>query len=297
MYTRRLLTRVSLPTLVAAVLVIVAGQAARADFQPPQCSDDADSCEVVVEDPGIPGGSGGDGGSDGEGGTGGNGGGGGEAGADDGGLADCSSSIVDTKADSHPLAGPRPDGGPYVLVVETCRTPSGSTVQTGEWLEQGADGQVQIRPEVLAQRAVDRLRLPQPVMNTSPESMQLVHLPVWLAVTADSWAQQSASASVPGMTVTATATPVSASWSMGNGDSKECAVPGTVWTPAAGETEASPDCGYVYEQASEADFQVSVTVVWQVRWAGGGASGSVPDMTTSVQTTWPVIESQSLVQR
>lgn len=296
MYTRRLLARVSLSALAAAVLLAAVGQAAHADLQPPQCSDDTDSCEVGVEDPGIPGGSDGNEGSDGGGGAGGNSD-GGEAGADEGGLSNCTSSIVDTNADSHPLAGPRPAGGPYVLVVETCRTPSGSTVQTGEWLEQGADGQVQIRPEVLAQRAVDRLRLPQPVLNTSPESMQLVHLPVWLAVTEASWAQQSASASVPGMTVTATATPVSASWSMGNGDSKECTVPGTVWTPAEGETEASPDCGYVYEQASEADLHVSVTVVWQVRWAGGGASDSMPDMTTSAQTTWPVIESQSLVQR
>lgn len=292
MYTRRLLTRVAVIACAAAALIAAAGQATWADFKPPQCSDDSDSCEVSAEDPGIDGGGSDDGGSDGVDGAG-----GGSTGEDSGGLSDCTSSIVDTDADSHPLAGPRPDGGAYVLVVETCKTATGSTVQTGEWLEQGADGQMQIRPEVLAQRAVDRLSLPQPVMNTSPDSMQLVMLPVWLTVTGASWDQQSASASVPGLTVTATATPVSASWSMGNGDTKECTVPGTPWTPAAGETEASPDCGYVYEQASEADLEVTVTVVWQVRWAGGGASGSVPDMTTTATTSWPVIESQSLVQR
>jgi hypothetical protein len=290
----RLAKNVSLPIIAVAVFVAALPRTAMADDLGPDCSDDADACEVEVEVPGIPGGS--DGGGSGEGGTGGNGD-GGDASADAEGLTDCTSSIVDTKADSHPLAGPRPDDGAYVLVVETCTTTSGSTVQTGEWLEQGADGQMQIRPEVLAQRAVDRLSLPRPVMNTSPDSKQLVMLPVWLAVTEASWEQQSASASVPGLTVTATATPVSASWSMGNGDTAECMVPGTPWTPAAGETEASPDCGYVYEQASEADLEVTVTVIWQVRWAGGGESGSVPDMTTTATTSWPVIESQSLVQR
>jgi hypothetical protein len=290
----RSVKRIAAIVSAAAVCIAVLPRAAQAGPLGPDCSDDADTCEVEVEVPGVPGGS--DGGGSGEGGTGGNGD-DGDAGADAGGLTDCTSSIVDTKADSHPLAGSRPEGGVYVLVVETCTTPSGSTVQTGEWLEQGADGQMQIRPEVLAQRAVDRLSLPRPVMNTSPDSKQLVMLPVWLAVTEASWEQQSASASVPGLTVTATATPVSASWSMGNGDTAECMVPGTPWTPAAGETEASPDCGYVYEQASEADLEVTVTVIWQVRWAGGGESGSVPDMTTTATTSWPVIESQSLVQR
>jgi hypothetical protein len=294
MCTQRLLRRLGLPAVAAAVLLAAAGEAARADLKPPQCSDDADSCEVVVEDPGIPGGSDGettgedDASDDGS---------GGETGAGDSGLTDCTSTIVDTDADSHPLAGPRPSGRPHVLVVETCTTPSGSTVQMGEWLELGADGQVQIRPEVLAQRAIDRLNLPQPIMHTSPETVQLVHLPIWLAVTEASWEAQSATASVPGLSVTATATPVSTQWSMGNDDTTTCTGPGTVWTPAAGETDASPDCGYHYEHASEQDLEVSVTVVWQIRWAGGGESGSVPDMTTTAQTTWQVIESQSLVQR
>lgn len=289
----RSVERIAAVLSVAAVCIVVLGQSALAGPLGPDCSDDADACEVEVEIPGIPGGS--DGGS-GEDGTGGNGS-GEDSGADAGGLTDCTSNIVDTDADSHPLAGPRPEGGVYVLVVETCTTPSGSTIQSGEWLEQGADGQVRIRPEVLAQRAIDRLSLPTPVMNASPESMQLVQLPVWLAVTESSWEQQSASASVPGLTVTATATPVSASWSMGNGDSETCNGPGTAWTPASGETEASPDCGYVYEQASESGLRVAVTVVWQVRWSGGGASGTAPDMTTTSSATWPVIESQSLVQR
>jgi len=294
MCTRRLLTRISIPAFVAAILLTAAGTGARADFKPPECSDDSDSCEIGVEDPGIPGGSDDSGGD--EGGTG-EGNGGDEPGGDAGGLSDCTSTIVDTDADSHPLAGPRPEGEKYVLVVETCTLPSGSSIQSADWLEQGADGQVRIRPEVLAQRAIDRLDLPQPVMNPSPESTQLVQLPVWLAVTEASWQTQSASASVPRMTVTATATPVLASWSLGNGDTKECTVPGAAWTPAAGETDPSPDCGYVYEQATEADVEVSVTVTWRIRWSGGGESGSVPDMTTTARTTWPVIESQSLNQR
>ncbi|MEU6858532.1 hypothetical protein AB0B28_06640 [Glycomyces sp. NPDC046736] len=289
---RRFLTWLGAIAVASCAGVAVLPRGVLADPLGPECSDATDSCEVVAEHPGSPDGSSGSEGSGGDSASE-----GGGSGGDAGGLSDCTSAVVDTDADTHPSAGARPAGDDYVLVVETCALPSGASVQSAEWLELGADGQLQIRAEVLAQRAIDRLHLPQPVMDTSPESKQLVHLPIWLAVTEASWEVQSATASVPGLTVTATATPVLASWSMGNGDSRKCTGPGTVWTPAAGETDSSPDCGYLYEQVTEADAEVTVTVTWEIRWSGGGESGSVPDMTTTAQTTWPVIESQSLVQR
>jgi hypothetical protein len=296
MCTQRLLRRLGLPAFAAAVLLAAAGEAARADLKPPQCSDDADSCEVVVEDPGIPGGSDGettgedDASDDGS---------GGETGAGDSGLTDCTSTIVDTDADSHPLAGPRPSGRPHVLVVETCTTPSGSTVQTGEWLELGANGQVQIRPEVLAQQAIDRLDLPQPQIAASPEEYQLVRLPTWLWLEGDSWAVQSASASVPGLTVTATATPVKAVWDLGDGTTVECDA-GTPWTTEYDAKDASPDCGHTYTRSSAhvpgGEYEVSVVVEWAVSWSGGGETGTEPGMTTTADVTWQVAESQATVQ-
>lgn len=283
---------------VVAAHLVVAPQGAQANPWSPSCSDDADTCEVEAENPGSEGGSDGSGGD--EAGSGGGNGGGGETAADDNGLTDCTSSIVDTKADSHPLAGPRPSGGPFVLVVETCRTPSGSTVQTGEWLEQGADGQVQIRPEVLAQRAVDRLQLPAPQIAASPEEYQLVRLPTWLWLEGDSWSAQSASASVPGLTVTATATPVKATWDMGDGSTVVCEDAGTPWTPAFDAKDASPDCGHTYERSSarapSGEYEVSVVVEWAVSWSGGGQSGTGPGMTTTAQVSWQVAESQATVQ-
>lgn len=294
----RLAKYLALPVIAVAVCITALPHAAMADKLGPDCSDQADACEVEVEVPGIPGGSDGDG--SGEGGTGENGGGGDGSGSDADGLTDCTSSIVDTKADSHPLAGPRPDGGAYVLVVETCTTPSGSTVQTGEWLEQGADGQVQIRPEALAQRAVDRLQLPAPQIAASPEEYQLVRLPTWLWLDGDSWSAQSASASVPGLTVTATATPFKATWNLGDGSSVVCEDAGTPWTSAFDAKDVSPDCGHTYTRSSAhapgGEYEVTVVVEWAVSWSGGGETGTEPGMTTTAQVSWQVAESQATVQ-
>lgn len=291
MCTRFVKLAVALVTAIGAYLVLYP-RAALADPSGPSCSDPNDTCEVEVELPGSGGGTGADPGDEGGGAPGG----GGDGGGDTDALTHCTSDIVDTEADSHPLAGPRPEDGVYLLVMETCTTESGTTVQSAEWLEQGAEGQVQINPEILAQRAVDRLRLPQPGIEASPEATQLVHLPTWLWVTESSWAQQSASASVPGLTVTARATPVEARWATGDGDTVTCTGPGTPWQAGADPKTASPDCGHTYTRPSDDEVEAQVTVTWRITWSGGGVSGTAPDMTTTATTTWPVLESQTVLQ-
>jgi hypothetical protein len=157
-----------------------------------------------------------------------------------------------------------------------------------------------ISPAVLARQARSRLNLPDVVIRTNPSGDQLVNLPIWLALDPTSWNAQSATASVPGVSVTATARPVKAAWSMGDGTTVTCAGPGTTWTPGTDPASASPDCGHIYRHSSAnalgGRYTVTVTVSWEVVWAGAGQSGTVPGLTTTGQLQTRVQESQAVVR-
>jgi len=164
----------------------------------------------------------------------------------------------------------------------------------------GGGAPVLLAPGVLAQLAVKYLRLPDPVIRSSPApgALQLTRLPVWLWVAANAWQPQSKTAQVPGESVTATATPVSAAWSMGNGTTVTCKGPGTPYgggNPAA----ASPTCGYTYEESSAGQpggaYRVTVTITWDITWQGtGGAGGALAPLQTVAAAEFRVAESQAL---
>jgi hypothetical protein len=154
-------------------------------------------------------------------------------------------------------------------------------------------------PEVLARLARARLNLPHVVVELNPAGDQLTNLPAWLSLDRSSWSAQSATASVPGVSVTATARPVQAVWSMGDGGRVVCAGPGTPWIGGTDPAAASPDCGYVYRHSSASAtggvFTVSVTVSWQVTWAGAGYSGTIAGLTTTGTVQVRVQESQAII--
>ncbi|WP_123678759.1 hypothetical protein [Couchioplanes caeruleus] len=194
----------------------------------------------------------------------------------------------------------------------------GQPAGEGGWYEKvcyGADGQATtglggpvwiagappaVSPEILARQARAKLRLPDVTIRMNPPGDQLVNLPIWLALDPSSWKTQSATASVPGVSVTATARPVMVSWAMGDGTTKTCDGPGTAWTPGTDPAKASPDCGHVYRRSSAGaaggTYTVTVTVTWEVSWAGAGQSGTVPGMTTTGQVQTQVQESQAVVR-
>ncbi|GIF74138.1 hypothetical protein [Asanoa siamensis] len=156
-----------------------------------------------------------------------------------------------------------------------------------------------VSPAVLARQARARLVLPEVVVQLNPAGKQLTNLPTWLAMDPSSWAAKSATASVPGVSVTATARPVQASWAMGNGATKVCTGPGTPWTSGTDPALPSPDCSYTYTRSSASApggvFTVTVTVAWEVTWAGAGESGTVPGLTTTAGVPVTVQESQAVV--
>jgi hypothetical protein len=190
---------------------------------------------------------------------------------------------------------PSPD---HVLIARACRGENAGSVTDFQWVEADEAGNLAIDPEVLAAQAIDSLELPMPSIAASPNDFQLVNLATWMWLEGDSWETQTASASVPGTTVTARAVPVKAVWDMGDGNTETCTSAGTPWSTSFDELASSPDCGYTYTHSSarapSGEFTVSVTVTWDVTWSGGGESETVPGMTTTASTSWPVAESQSL---
>ncbi len=156
-------------------------------------------------------------------------------------------------------------------------------------------------PQELAAQARSQLRLPRPSIAANPAGTQLVRLPTWLWLDRHGWARQSATASVPGVSVTAVATPRSVSWSMGDGSTVTCAGRGTPF-PAGGDPRgSSPDCGHTYQRSSAGEpdtrFPVTATVHWTVTWSGAGSGGMFGDLTTQAAASFRVAQAQALGTR
>jgi hypothetical protein len=122
----------------------------------------------------------------------------------------------------------------------------------------------------LVYRAIASMRLAPPLIKSVPGSGQ-VNMPVWLWVTKteNTWGPIVRSASVPGLSVTASAKVVAVNWSMGDGNTVRCEGPGTPYDRSKG-TEPSPDCGHVYKRTSsklaKCKYRVTATAQWDVTW-------------------------------
>ena len=157
-------------------------------------------------------------------------------------------------------------------------------------------------PSALAQVAYKQLKPPAPTLVLSPPSTrpELVGMPLWLSVPASSWVPVTASASAGGASVTATATPVSVMWSMGDGRSVTCRGPGTPYPSDASVHPplSSPTCGHTYQRPTPQgrSFPLTATVDWRVAWSGtGNSGGTFPNLRTSSGTQVQVTEVQALV--
>ena len=157
-------------------------------------------------------------------------------------------------------------------------------------------------PAVLARQAEAELALPAPRIDASPAvtAEQLVTLPTWLWLAGGSWAPQSATVTVPGESVTATATPRLAIWTFGDGSRpRACYGPGIPYRAGGSPAAASPDCGHTFTRSSAAQpggrYLVTVTVSWTVTWAGGGESGILAGLATTATAAMQVAESQAIV--
>ncbi|MGV1006378.1 MAG: hypothetical protein ACOYEV_16790, partial [Candidatus Nanopelagicales bacterium] len=157
-------------------------------------------------------------------------------------------------------------------------------------------------PLIAARRAYDQAReqTAAPRIGLTPlRGSALVGTDTWLWVanTPTAWTQKTATASVPGISVTVTATPINTVWDMGDGNSATCNGPGTPWQVGGPASDPSPDCGYRYLTTSgdtpDGKFTIRATVTWEAAWTGtGGLGGTLEDFTQTSTRTLQVGELQ-----
>jgi hypothetical protein len=127
---------------------------------------------------------------------------------------------------------------------------------------------------------------------------QLVNVPTWFWLDGNRWVPVSATASVPGESAAATATPMSVTWTLGDGSTVVCRGPGRPYVAGGDPSAPSPDCGHTYTRSSAGQpggaFVLSATVSWGVSWVGGGQNGTLPALTTTSTAQVRVGESQAI---
>lgn len=143
-----------------------------------------------------------------------------------------------------------------------------------------------VDPGDVAQNAVDQLPLAVPVVHLapSPPDMTYVGLDTWLWIDAAQWSDLSMTVTAGGTTVTVLAQTIRVEWDLTEG-SVDCGSAGRPWTPGLTATSRT-DCSYVFRTVSDrrarGGFEVSATLVYDVRWTCSGAclqqSGSLGEV-------------------
>jgi hypothetical protein len=173
---------------------------------------------------------------------------------------------------SDPIWQGHTDGSVWACVLEQGYDLGRHIVTKWVWLA-GPPDTVVVDPVTLAYRAVAAMQLQPPVVRSAPGVGQvgLVNMPVWLWVekSENTWGPISRQASVPGLTVTATAEVRAVDWSMGDGNTVRCEGAGTPYSKSL-RIKASPDCGHLYRKSSreQADckYKVGATARWDITW-------------------------------
>ncbi len=153
----------------------------------------------------------------------------------------------------------------------------------------------QISPEQLRQMAMDDLTLTEPHIQSAPcsgaDCKGAVGVPAWFWVPQGDWTPQSATATAGTDSVTATATPTSVTWELGDGTSITCSGPGTPYDQSKGWAE-SPDCGSKWLKAGS--YTLTSTLHWTVTFTGSVTD--TQDLTTTSTAPVDIGEYQVLVK-
>jgi hypothetical protein len=164
-------------------------------------------------------------------------------------------------------------------------------------------GQPAVPPAVLAQEASRFVPAPAPAIQLNPPagSDHLVNLESWLWVDPATWGQRSATASVPNESATVVATPLSVTWSMGDGTKVICRGPGVPYNPTRPPDGQHTTCSHTYRRSSAGQpgerYTVSATTTWALRWTASGvvtAAGTLAPLLRTSTTTVRVAEAQAI---
>jgi hypothetical protein len=201
--------------------------------------------------------------------------------------------------------GPTP--GSWYSVTCINSTTGASWTQT-EWIADQAPAPAPpVDPHALALEALKSLRLPVPTVHFDPEGTSVVNLPTWLWIDNDIWHTQSVTATAGAVSATAVATPVSVTWSMGNGGVVTCGGPGLPFVASEAQGGPGSPCTYTYRESSagqpspdgnpdDGAFDVQATVAWSVSWSAQGAfgGGALPGLYTSTSDRLRVEQIESI---
>jgi hypothetical protein len=201
--------------------------------------------------------------------------------------------------------GPTP--GSWYSVTCINSTTGVSWTQT-EWIaDQAPAAPPQVDPHALALEALKSLRLPAPTVHFDPAGTSVVNLPTWLWIDNDIWRTQSVTATAGTVSATAVATPVSVTWSMGDGGVVTCGGPGLPFVASEAQGGPGSPCTYTYSESSagqpspdgnpdDGAFSVQATVAWSVSWSAQGAvgGGALPSLYTSASYRLRVEQIESI---
>ena len=186
--------------------------------------------------------------------------------------------------------------------------------ETGRWLAldcpPGAPGAVggivvvpegeQVDLEGLIQQALASTSIDGPGIETSPSADQKLYtqVPTWLWLDSVWWQTYEATARAGRVWSTVRATPVSTTWSMGDGRTVSCRGPGTPWQ--AGMPENASDCTHTYRTSSAGSpggtFRLEATVTFEVSWSSNAPPGGgvLPAISRSSSVEVEVVEIQAI---
>lgn len=173
---------------------------------------------------------------------------------------------------------------------------------TGRWLERWCPGVggVEVNgyflvpeggladPRQVAATALASVQIDPPVIHTNPSEADrlFVQVPTWLWVQGDWWKSHEATARAGRVWSTVKATPVSVTWSMGDGSTVTCNGPGSEWSPAV-RADVS-DCTYTYRSSSVSRptgrFEMTATVTFKVSWTSNASGGGTLPSVTRVSS-------------
>ena len=213
------------------------------------------------------------------------------------------------------LAGP--DGStsgtwayPYATDPASCRgalAPGVYGPPSAFWVPTGPAAATAPPPQVLAQQAMSSAQLPLPTVQTWPPSGSgATNFPTWVHLSSP-WAPISATATAGATRVTVTATP--SSMQVSSVDSSDggasyhpvqvsCPGPGAAYDPNKPYADQHTDCSISWSWPSAnygaGTYPLTITVVYQVSWAGPRGGGALPVITRSSTYPYRVGEIEAL---
>lgn len=160
------------------------------------------------------------------------------------------------------------DGNPQGYVFVSCREPVFSGFGWAVWTV--GDPVPDEVLEALGDAAVAAIELDVPTPQTAPDGLAipfLTQLPVWLWVPPETWTAASATAALPdlGVSVTATATPTLTRWDTGAGDDRiiECDA-GIPWSPELDDDQTSCLVTYTSTTPPGSTLDLAVATTYDV---------------------------------